>query len=54
MMDMLSILRLFSELKKEISLQFFAPAEAITKRKVADVNKIQLILSVVRDKKIIN
>ena len=37
--------------KRNISAIFFAPAEAIIKRKVADVNKIQLILSVIRDKK---
>tara|TARA_B100000900_G_scaffold79224_1_gene63682 strand:- start:15522 stop:16460 length:939 start_codon:yes stop_codon:yes gene_type:complete len=37
--------------KRNISAIFFAPAEAISKRKLADVNKIQLILSVIKDKK---
>lgn len=37
--------------KRNISAIFFVPAEAILKRKLADVNKIQLILSVIKDKK---
>jgi peptidoglycan/xylan/chitin deacetylase (PgdA/CDA1 family) len=38
-------------IKRNIYAIFFAPAEAISKRRVADVNKIQLILSVIKDKK---